>query len=198
MWEFIDSGVFECVCAYKTASFRLTSFTEILKFLEVLNKKAREVSDEGALTQSAYRSSGGRLACGIELWSVSVKLHSQGFICSLPQRSSIVPFEIHLGFCLNLVVTFAGCLLIVSTFIPVYFVFALPELIPEFLGANIGSRGKLQYFKVLQYFTSWYCVDILTARINNCSFFNVISMGKRDWPLLIVCKKMKCTVTLGR
>ncbi len=114
----------ECLsaCAYKTASFRLTSFTEILKFLEVLNKKAREVSDEGALTQSAYRSSGGRLACGIELWSVSVKLRSQGFICSLPQRSSIVPFEIHLGFCLNLVVTFAGCLLIVSTFIPVFFV----------------------------------------------------------------------------
>lgn len=51
----------ECLgaCAVKTASLR-TSFTEILKFLEVLNKKAREVSDEGAFTQSAYRSSEGR------------------------------------------------------------------------------------------------------------------------------------------
>jgi len=51
----------ECLgaCAVKTASL-CTSFTEILKFLEVLNKKGREVSDEGAFTQSAYRSSEGR------------------------------------------------------------------------------------------------------------------------------------------
>jgi len=71
-----------------------------------------------------------------------------------------VPFEIHLGFRLKLVVTFAGCLLIISNFIPAslfsFFVFVLPQLqIPQFLSANTKVEGKKLYnFKVLQYFTS--------------------------------------------